>query len=282
MARFVIVIFFIFNILVTAQINYTRVSFEKGTPDSISLKWDKAEFAQIDAGNFYKAIYIINKLPDSFPNEVYFLYKSFDNSFAIRHIEFVNNKSNLYSADIPLITQDEDELSRLDIKIDKDRNFLEYTWGDSVTGFSQKPKIVKKYSLKPGKYFPLRILKSKNKTYNLDKIKDKIIVINWWATGCVPCVFEIPGLNKLTEIYKGKDVIFLAIIWDNENMDKFLSKHPFKYIQTFSNDEIKNILGGAFPRNIILDKKHKIVYNQLGGSEDTGDRISLILEKLLP
>jgi thiol-disulfide isomerase/thioredoxin len=44
---------------------------------------------------------------------------------------------------------------------------------------------------------------------NLDQIKNKVIVLNFWATWCPPCVQELPMFNNLHESLKGKDVEFV-------------------------------------------------------------------------
>ena len=60
-----------------------------------------------------------------------------------------------------------------------------------------------------------------------DELKDKIVMINFWSTTCVPCIKEIPGLNKLQEKYKDQ-VVFLAPLPENKtDATKLLAKHPF-------------------------------------------------------
>jgi len=126
-------------------------------------------------------------------------------------------------------------------------------------------KYVKDYNLKIGEVFPPLSLNSPNGKVNLDSYKGKIIVINWWATYCPPCIGEIPGLNKLVQKYKNKPVVFLAIVWDKNNLEEFLKKHRFDYKQLYGDSAAKKILGIYVPRNIIINKSNKILYNELGG-----------------
>ena len=263
------------------QIDYTTVMFSKGLPNQIKFMWDKAEYAQINVGNYYKNLYLICKDTTSFNSSMYFSLIDNNGSFSLTRADLKQVNNNEYSTQLMLKTTSEDELTTLNIIIYPRKRIVEYAWGDSATGYSSKPIVIKEYKLKVGKMFPSLSLESAKGIVDLDKIKDKIIVINWWATSCVPCVAEIPGLNKLVEKYKDKPVEFLSIIWDKENLEKFLKDHPFDYRQLYGNVAAEKLLGGAFPRNIILDKKHKIIYNKLGAIPDTWEVLDKIIAENL-
>lgn len=53
--------------------------------------------------------------------------------------------------------------------------------------------------------------------YNLENLRGKIVVINLWATWCVPCVEEMPMLNNMVNKFKGKDVVFLGATSEDSN-----------------------------------------------------------------
>ncbi len=56
--------------------------------------------------------------------------------------------------------------------------------------------------------------------------KGKVVFLNFWATWCVPCVNEMPGIAKLYDSVNKDDVVFLLV--SNENGDtvrRFLDKH---------------------------------------------------------
>src|SRR2546429_8515774 len=48
------------------------------------------------------------------------------------------------------------------------------------------------------------------------KLRGKVVVANFWFTGCGPCKAEIPDLNRLTREFAGKDVVFLAFTLDED------------------------------------------------------------------
>lgn len=68
------------------------------------------------------------------------------------------------------------------------------------------------------------------KQVKLSSLKSNVVVINFWFTGCPPCVEEIPQLNKLTSMYNKSGVKFLAITFDKpEIVRNFQKDHDFKF-----------------------------------------------------
>jgi len=47
--------------------------------------------------------------------------------------------------------------------------------------------------------------------YRLSDLRGKVVVINFWATWCPPCRFEMPSLERLWQQVKDKDIVILAI-----------------------------------------------------------------------
>jgi thiol-disulfide isomerase/thioredoxin len=63
-------------------------------------------------------------------------------------------------------------------------------------------------------------------------LSGKVVVVNFWATWCVPCIREIPSFNKLQKDFAGKGVAVLGIAMDEEGISRvqpFLKKHPMDY-----------------------------------------------------
>ena len=281
MNKLFVIIFILFQEFVFGQIKYKSVPLKNGMPNQIKFKWEKAEYASIDISNFYKNLFLIYKDTNSFNNSIFYTLIYKDGSFDISRVELKQSKANEYTSILKLRTISGDELSPLNIIVFPIEKRVKYIWGDSINGFSLKPKIINEYKLKVGKTFPSLSLESPNGILDLDTLNRKIIVINWWATSCLPCRMEIPGLNKLVKKYKNKPVIFLSIIWDKENLDEFLKKHPFNYSHSYSNAEAEKLLGGTFPVNIVIDKNHKIIYNKRGATTDTWKILDKIISSKL-
>lgn len=60
-----------------------------------------------------------------------------------------------------------------------------------------------------------------------EKLKGKVVVLEFWATWCQPCVQSIPHLNELADQFKDKPVVFISVTSENEGTVRaFLKKHP--------------------------------------------------------
>lgn len=70
----------------------------------------------------------------------------------------------------------------------------------------------------------------KGEPYNLASHRGKWVVVNFWATWCVPCVKQITELSKLQTGHKNIDVVGLVYEdIDTNAVQLFLEKHPVKY-----------------------------------------------------
>ncbi len=110
----------------------------------------------------------------------------------------------------------------------------------------------------------------------------KVVVFNFWFAACKPCIEEIPDLNKVYEKYNGNsDVIFAAITFDElEKVTSFVKKYELKYPAVAAqNDFSKEVTGGSYPTNIVLDKDGKVVVNLLGGRSDIETELIKAIDK---
>lgn len=80
------------------------------------------------------------------------------------------------------------------------------------------------------------------------KFKDKIVMVNFWASWCAPCIVEFPHLLKLAADNRN-DVILIALSSDTDvaTMARFLKKHDFK---TTSNVLIGHDPEGTITRDL--------------------------------
>lgn len=57
----------------------------------------------------------------------------------------------------------------------------------------------------------------------------KVVVLDFWATWCAPCVASVPHMNELAEQFLGKPVVFVSITDDDpDTLDRFLKERPLK------------------------------------------------------
>ena len=64
------------------------------------------------------------------------------------------------------------------------------------------------------------------KSVKIADFSDKVIVLNFWATWCAPCVIEFPAMLSLAETQKETAVFIFLSIDDNKNdIERFIKKH---------------------------------------------------------
>jgi peroxiredoxin len=107
----------------------------------------------------------------------------------------------------------------------------------------------------------------KNKV-SLSDFKDKVVVLNFWATWCPPCRAEIPDFIEVYSTYKGKDVQFLGISGDNVNaLTKFVQENKINY-PTLIDGSIDTIMPKwgieAIPTTFILNGNGEVLFSNVG------------------
>jgi peroxiredoxin len=120
------------------------------------------------------------------------------------------------------------------------------------------------------------------KKWSLNALRGKVVVLNFWFTACAPCIREIPELNKLTEQYKGKDVVFLGLAPDKaEKINTFLQKRDFKYtILPDSYEVSQSFKISNWPTSMVIDGQGTIRFIQITG-EDIANRLASAINNAL-
>jgi thiol-disulfide isomerase/thioredoxin len=118
--------------------------------------------------------------------------------------------------------------------------------------------------------------------FKLDDHRGKVIVMNFWATWCGPCVTEMPLFEKTMAKYKeDKDVFFLAISTDEDRelVAPYLKRYKYTFPVVY--DEYLNDLFGvsSIPTTIILDRNGGVSFRQ-AGFNPRGDFVETLSEKI--
>lgn len=111
-----------------------------------------------------------------------------------------------------------------------------------------------------------------NKTPQLESLKGKIVVLDFWATWCSPCVAAFPENNELSNKYKNKDVVFIAITDDpKEKLENFLKKVKIDFCVGRDDDkqEFKNYNVTGRPAMFIINRDGMLVYRGNHITEET-------------
>ncbi|MEO8648164.1 MAG: TlpA disulfide reductase family protein [Acidobacteriota bacterium] len=94
-------------------------------------------------------------------------------------------------------------------------------------------------------------------------LKGKVIVLNFWFIGCPSCSYEMPKLNAVAAKFsEHSDVVFIAVAPDPARaVKKYLSANEFSYRMIADGKPLLKTFGfGGYPKNIVIDKRGRIVY----------------------
>ena len=107
----------------------------------------------------------------------------------------------------------------------------------------------------------------------LSDYKGKYVLLNFWATWCPPCLEEMPDLSEISEKYRDKDLVVLAVSdEDGETVRAFLERHDYKFETGFLNVESDDNLPDIFkntvgrPTSFLIDKDGTVKSVIVGGS----------------
>ncbi|UCF64847.1 MAG: redoxin domain-containing protein [bacterium] len=133
----------------------------------------------------------------------------------------------------------------------------------------------------PAKFFS--ITKFHGGVHDLSKDIGKVILLDFWATWCPPCVAEHPNLIKLYQQFKEQGFEIISISADSKRgaLEKFMVKNKIPWINGFSGkgreDEIVNLYKiDSFPTYIVIDKMGLIRFI----SSEGGEKLDKIITEL--
>ncbi|WP_321515753.1 TlpA disulfide reductase family protein [Marinifilum fragile] len=123
----------------------------------------------------------------------------------------------------------------------------------------------------------------------LSDLKGKVVLINFWATWCAPCMkelYEFP--ERIIEPFADKDFVLLAISRGEEpdvvrkKMDKLKSRGVEFNAGLDPKEEIFKLYAtNLIPRNFLVDQNGKVVYSSVGYSNEKLNELVKKIEELL-
>jgi peroxiredoxin len=118
--------------------------------------------------------------------------------------------------------------------------------------------------------FTLQDMHGKN--IKLSDFRGKVVLIDFWATWCPPCIASVPGLEKIHKSYKNKGLVVLAISMDGGEWDSvksFMKYYGITYPVLKGDDDVAvQYQVRAIPLLLILDREGKIAKRHFGLSDE--------------
>jgi peroxiredoxin len=122
------------------------------------------------------------------------------------------------------------------------------------------------------------------KTYRLSDYRGKVVVLNFWASWCPPCRYEMPSMERAHQKLRGQDIVLLAVNV-GESADKvfeFTGQYPVTFPLPLDLDGtvIAKYPVIGLPTTFVIDPRGVVTHRAIGGREWDDAQLLGTLRKL--
>ena len=147
---------------------------------------------------------------------------------------------------------------------------------------SNSAAILKTEMQTPLDTYQWQLTNKEGNIFNFETQKGEVVLINFWATWCPPCVAEMPSLQSLYNDF-GDRVTFMFVAKDDpQRVTKFIAKKEYQLPVYYSKTKEPDILTSkSLPTTYIIDKEGKIIVAEIGSADWNSPKIRTLLKRLL-
>lgn len=123
---------------------------------------------------------------------------------------------------------------------------------------------------------------SLGETRNFEEAKGEVVVLNFWATWCAPCIAEMPSFQKIYNEYGDSVAFYFVSSEDKETLDTFLSKHDYNLpvYQPLTRTPVQ-LHDRSLPTTFVISKSGEIVIKKTGVADWNAKSFRSLLDELL-
>lgn len=120
----------------------------------------------------------------------------------------------------------------------------------------------------------------------LASLKGKVVVLDFWATWCGPCLTELPQYVQFAERNRARGVEVVGVVFDSgepTEIQDFVREHRVTYRQLLGNDDLAEAFGGnqGLPTTFVIDANGLIRLTVLGSTQDKFERLQKAVDQAL-
>jgi len=129
------------------------------------------------------------------------------------------------------------------------------------------------------------VVADNGRTVSLENFGGRLLILNFWATWCPPCIQEMPSLDELQKRFKDSGVVVLGLSVDKNEKDyrNLLSKANVSFLTARDPENRINQEYGTFkfPETYIISKNGKVIQKIIGPANWTDDNMVGYVRSLL-
>lgn len=113
---------------------------------------------------------------------------------------------------------------------------------------------------------PLQLSTLDGQAWDLSRLRGKVVVVNFWATWCEPCVHELPVLGALAHQDGRVAVVGVNYKEGLDAIERFSAAHPIPYpvLRDRTGETFERWTAGVMPTTILVDRRGRARWRTVG------------------
>lgn len=120
--------------------------------------------------------------------------------------------------------------------------------------------------------------------HTLSDYRGKVVILDFWATWCQPCLMVMPDLNAVHQQYKDQGVVVIGInAWENGDPAGLMKARGWDYLLLLQGDRVAaDYQVTGIPTMVVIDPSGMIVQRKVGASANVAEQLAAAIEAARP